>query len=105
MITWRKDFEATGETLWRDSPGGSGAMHRQHICPQCLTRTHTEQSAYPNIVNVRPGTLDQPNSVAPVAQIWTKEAHRWAIAPNLKGYEENPSEVHSLFAEWQSTHS
>lgn len=42
MLTFRKDFAvSSGESLWRDLPGGSGALHRQHICPECFTRTHT----------------------------------------------------------------
>ncbi|SJZ92646.1 Uncharacterized conserved protein [Enhydrobacter aerosaccus] len=105
MITWRKDFERTaGETLSCDSPGGSGAMHRQHICPQCLTRTYTEMSAYPDIINVRPGTLDQPQAVTPIAQAWTSVAQPWAILPNLRSYEENPEDVPDLFKEWQAIH-
>ena len=35
MITWRKDFEVlSGETLTSDNSGGSGAIHRQHVCPK-----------------------------------------------------------------------
>lgn len=57
MLTFRKDFQLlSGETISRELPGGSGALHRQHICPACLTRTHTEMLAYPEIINVRPGT-------------------------------------------------
>jgi hypothetical protein len=40
-------------------------MHRQHVCPNCLTRTHSELLAHPEVINVRPGTLDTPATVAP----------------------------------------
>lgn len=103
MVTQRKHFEQTvGETLWRDCPGGSGDIHRQHLCPQCLTRTHTDMLAYPDIVNVRPGTLDQPEAVVPIAQAWTSAAHAWAISSDIRRFEENPSDVQSLFKEWQA---
>ena len=105
MISMRKDFEkSSGETLWRDSPGGSGAMHRQHVCPQCLTRTHTEMHAYPEVVNVRPGTLDRPAAVTPIAQAWVSLAQPWAVAPAIRCFEENPSDMPGLFEEWQKLH-
>ncbi|MBS0220069.1 MAG: GFA family protein [Proteobacteria bacterium] len=105
MIVWRKDFETTsGETLWCDLPGGSGALHRQHVCPHCLTRTHTEMMAHPDIINVRPGTLDRPQAVMPVAQVWTSAAHPWALAADIRCFEENPIDVPSLVAEWRARH-
>ena len=105
MITWRKDFEVlSGESLTCDTSGGSGAIHRQHVCRQCLTRTHTEIMAHPNVINVRPGTLDRPRDVAPVAQVWTSVAQPWALAPDIPRFEENPTDVLQLFNEWQQRH-
>jgi len=105
MITWRKDFETlSGETLWRDTAGGSGAMHRQHVCPHCLTRTHTEMLAYPDIINVRPGTLDRPDAVTPIAQAWVSLAQPWAVVPDLRCFEQNPADVPGLIREWQAQH-
>jgi hypothetical protein len=106
MISLRKDFEkVSGETLWCDNPGGSGAMHRQHVCPKCLTRTHTEMMAYPDIINVRPGTLDRPEAVTPIAQCWVSLARPWAIAPDIRRFDENPSDVPGLMSQWQALHS
>ena len=104
MLTFRKDFEVlSGKSLWRDLPGGSGALHRQHICPECFTRTHTEMLAHPDIINVRPGTLDDPTVARPIAQIWTSLAHPWAIAPGVQGFEEDPSGMEELAARWRAT--
>jgi hypothetical protein len=103
MLTWRRDFAVTsGETLWRDLPGGSGALHRQHICPDCFTRTHTEMLAHHYVINVRPGTLDDPAIAAPIAQLWTSLAHRWAIAPDVRCYEEDPTDIEGLVAAWRA---
>lgn len=103
MLTFRKDFEVmSGATLSRDLPGGSGALHRQHICPECFTRTHTEMLAYPDIINVRPGTLDDPSIAKPVAQAWTKLAHPWAIAPDVRAFPENPEDVEGLVEVWRA---
>jgi len=102
MLTFRHTFEVTaGETLSADLPGGSGALHRQHICPHCFTRTHTEMLAHPDIINVRPGTLDDPTIAHPIAQIWTSLAHPWAIAPDVRCYEEDPTDVEALVAAWR----
>lgn len=80
-------------------------MHRQHVCPSCLTRTHTELLAHPEVINVRPGTLDTPAVVAPIAQIWTSLALPWALLPNIPNYEENPPDVPALMGLWRETHS
>ena len=106
MLTFRKDFAVVaGETLWRDLPGGSGALHRQHICTECLARTHTEMLAHPDIINVRPGTLDDPTAVTPIAQIWTSLARPWAIAPDVRCYEENPGDIEALVEAWRAKHA
>ncbi len=103
MLTFRKDFQLlSGETISRELPGGSGALHRQHICPACLTRTHTEMLAYPEIINVRPGTLDDPSVARPIAQCWTRLAQPWAIAPDIRSFDENPEDVDGLAAAWRS---
>ena len=105
MITWRKDFEVLfGETLTSDNKGGSGAVHRQHVCPKCFTRTNTEMMAHPDVINVRPGTLDRPRDVSTVAQVWASAAQPWALAPDIQRFEENPTDVLKLFNEWQEQH-
>jgi len=102
MLTFRRDFRVVaGETIMRDLPGGSGALHRQHICAECLTRTHTEMLAHLDIINVRPGTLDDPRIATPIAQLWTSLAHPWAIAPEIQAFEENPEDVEGLAAAWR----
>jgi hypothetical protein len=105
MLTWRRDFELmSGVTIWRDLAGGSGEKHRQHVCPECLTRTHTEMLAYPEVMNVRPGTLDHPEAVSPIAQAWTSLAQSWALLPDVRCFEENPLDVEGLVGEWRALH-
>ena len=73
MLTFCKDFQVTsGESLSRDLPGGSGALHRQHICRECFTRTHREMLAHP-----------------------------WALAPGVRCFEEDPVDIEGLVAEWR----
>jgi hypothetical protein len=103
MLTYRKDFAVvSGETLTAELPGGSGNLHRQHVCTGCFTRTHTEMLAHPDIINVRPGTLDDPSIAQPIAQCWTSLAHPWAIAPDVREFEGDPEDVAGLAAAWQA---
>ena len=103
MLTLRPDFRLlSGETLSRDLPGGHGALHRQHICPECFTRTHTEMLAHSDIINVRPGTLDDPGAVRPIAQIWTSLAQPWAVAPDIPSFDGNPDDVTALAVLWRT---
>jgi len=104
MLTLRGDFRiVAGETVARELPGGSGALHRQRFCPDCLVRTHTEMLAYPDIINVRVGTLDDPAALPPpAAQIWTSLAQPFAVAPDVLAFDENPPEVESLAAAWRA---
>ena len=106
MLTMKADFETNGgRTITADTRGGSGAMHRQRACPECLTRTHTEMLAYPEVLNVRPGTLDAPDAVAPIAQCWTSAALPWALLPNLESFDGNPPDVPGLIAKWRAAHA
>ncbi len=57
--------------------------------------------AYPDIINVRPGTLDNPAIAKPIAQAWTRLAHPWAIAPDVRGFEENPTDIEALVKAWR----
>ncbi|MEW5685806.1 MAG: GFA family protein [Pseudomonadota bacterium] len=103
MLVLRPDFRVvSGETTSRELPGGSGALHRQHFCPDCLTRTHTEMLAHPDIINVRVGALDQPGVVQPIAQIWTSLAQPWAVVPGIQAFDENPGDIEPLADAWRS---
>jgi hypothetical protein len=61
--------------------------------------------AYLEVINVRPGTLDTPEIVMPVAQTWTSLALPWALLPNVQCFEENPPDIPTLIGEWRAAHS
>lgn len=103
MLVLRKDFAVlSGETLTCELPGGSGALHRQHVCANCFTRTHTEMLAHPDVINVRPGTLDDASVAKPIAQIWTSLAQPWAIAPGVREFPENSEDMEGLARAWKA---
>ena len=78
---------ADGFALAHGAPRGinkvadSGGTATRYVCPSCATWTHTVTSGSPEVVVVRPSTLDDRNWVRPVAQIFTRSAHGWALLP------------------------
>ena len=57
----------------------SGGFSTRFVCPACATWTHTETSNAPDVTVVRPSSLDDRALVPPVAQIFTRSAHPWAL--------------------------
>ncbi len=64
-------------TGW-ESVAASGNTVRRSFCGQCGTPVLSESSGWPDVVTVRAGTLDDPNAVAPMHNIWTDSAPSWA---------------------------
>lgn len=58
-----------------------GNISTRQLCPVCASWTHTELAASPDIMVVRPSSLDEPSWFRPVAQLYTRSAHRWAVMP------------------------
>ena len=85
-----------GATITRDLPGGSGALLTQHFCEHCLTRTHTAPHVFPNVIYVRPGTLDDRSWLKPAAQLWTRSAQRWACVEGVLSFETSASDPRQL---------
>ena len=71
--------------------GGSGQPVRRRFCPQCGCHLFAEAAAYPGVVVVRIGTLDEPSSIKPAANIWSSSAPAWAcLDASLERIERQP---------------
>lgn len=72
------------------------------FCPECGTRLFHRQEARSDIVSIKPGTLDDPSSLTPVAHIWLDSALVWT---ELRGkclqYPGNPDDFAPLFERWE----
>jgi hypothetical protein len=69
----------------------SGNTMRRRFCPQCGTHLFSHSSGRPQFVVVRVGTLDDPSSVRPSANIWTCSAPAWAcLDARLDAYDRQP---------------
>lgn len=64
---------------------------RRRFCPRCGSHLFAESSGRPGFTVVRVGTLDDPSSIRPTANIWSASAPAWAcLDPALERVERQP---------------
>jgi len=69
----------------------SGNQIHRRFCPTCGTQMFANSSARPQFTVLRIGTLDDPSSVRPTANIWTRSAPAWAhMDPALDRVDQQP---------------
>ena len=84
-------FEIDGQPSEYLRAGGSGKPVRRRFCPTCGCHLFADTPAYPGVVVVRIGTLDDPSSIKPAANIWASSAPAWAcLDPLLHRVEKQP---------------
>ena len=59
----------------------SGNTSTQRMCGVCHARIYNSNSARPNVVVVRAGTLDRSDELRVVAHIWVKRKQHWLTLP------------------------
>lgn len=72
------DVAITGEVKRFTSQADSGNTMLRGFCPHCGTPVTSASSARPELVILRAGTLDHPESITPSMHIWTDSAPAWA---------------------------
>ncbi|MCE9658507.1 MAG: GFA family protein [Burkholderiales bacterium] len=60
----------------------SGSTSTQRMCGVCHARIYNTNSARPNVVVVRAGTLDRSNELRVVAHLWVKRKQPWLTLPD-----------------------
>jgi hypothetical protein len=71
-------LDLSGAVTWHESNADSGNRMSRGFCAACGTPLFSTAQARPQVIFVRAGSLDDPNLMAPVANIWTAEAPQWA---------------------------
>ena len=61
------------------SVADSGNVMHRKFGPECGTPMFSQAEVRPHVIIVRAGTLDDPEQVRPVANIWTESAPGWAF--------------------------
>lgn len=91
------NLEVDGETAsWR-RPTDSGSHTNCHFCPQCGSRLYHAGENRPGMVTIKGGSLDEAQSLDPVAHIWVRSRQEWVVLPeDVPQWETQPETT----AEW-----
>ena len=83
-------IEITGNLSEYTSTADSGHQVRRRFCPQCGCHLFADSTGRAQLTVVRVGTLHDPSSIKPVANIWSSSAPAWAcLDPNLERIEKH----------------
>ena len=97
MATWfgvpADDFTLTsGQAKSFRYTADSGMTLDRNFCPECGSRLFTSNlGAFPGMVFVMLGSLDDPDFVAPKLEIFTKRRHKWIKHPDVPQFTDMPS--------------
>jgi hypothetical protein len=75
----RDDVTITGETKTFPVKADSGNTNTRHFCPTCGSRLFGENSAFPGMINVNVGTIDDNGWFAPQRVLYSKRRPVWDI--------------------------
>ena len=90
-----------GELVHFDKPADSGRTVRMLGCARCGTKLWNEPLASPQMLVVKPGTLDDPSWAVPIGNIWTESALPWvAIDPAQVNFPGQPPDRQPLYDAW-----
>jgi hypothetical protein len=84
-------LQVTGATGQHQKTADSGNTVTRRFCPACGTQLFSDSTGRPGITVVRLGTLDDPSSITPTANIWSASAPAWAcLDESLERFEKAP---------------
>lgn len=84
-------IEISGTLGEYTSAAASGNQVRRRFCPDCGCHVLADSTGRMGLTVVRVGTLDDPSSVKPIANIWSASAPGWAcLDPGLDRIEHQP---------------
>lgn len=88
------DIEIEGELAVYKRPTGSGSFSRCNFCPKCGTRIYHHSERSPGTITLKAGTLDDTQSLNPVAHIWTSRKQPWVILDEtLPSFDTQPDDL------------
>jgi hypothetical protein len=68
-----------GKAVYEDRTGASGKPFHRTFCARCGSPIAGHGDAYPGIVFLKGGTLDDPSVVTPSVHIWCVEKQPWVV--------------------------
>lgn len=104
MVVRKADLRVTKGTpdSYRKT-ADSGRVALMHGCAVCGTRLWNEPLASPDVLIVKPGTLDESGWAVPAGNIWVSRKLAWvAIDPAMPSFAGQPASRDPLYAAWDS---
>ena len=89
VIVPKEAFKLTqGSPRFHESPSERGGKTHRGFCPDCGSPIMVKTDAAPQIVAIRPASLDDPSWFNPQMDTWTVDAHPWdQMSPALVKFE------------------
>ncbi len=102
MVVRKADLRVTrGTPHTYSKTADSGRVALMHGCGDCGTRLWNEPLASPDLLIVKPGTLDDSSWAVPAGNIWVDRRLPWiAIDESLPGFPGQPQSRDALYAAW-----
>ena len=82
LIVKTESFSISGETKVFRRIAESGNPIDCYFCPTCGVRVYHDPKKLSGTYNVKPGTLDERDWLAPAVQVWTKSKQPWVTLPS-----------------------
>jgi hypothetical protein len=83
MIVRREQLEVRiGAPRVYDFVETNGRHRRGAFCERCAVRLWGESMQQPDVVYMRPGSLDDTSGLEPIAHMWTRSAQPWIVIPD-----------------------
>lgn len=84
--------EITGEIKYYESTGITGKSGSRGFCPNCGSQLIGKPAAFPGMLGIRAGTLDDLSQYTPQMDIFTSRSPDWdCMNPDLPKFAEMPS--------------
>ena len=81
----------TGEVKYHESTGSSGTKAKRGFCPNCGSQLFGKPEAFPGMLAIRAGSLDDPSQYKPQVDIFTSRAPvRDCMDPSRAKFAEMP---------------
>lgn len=82
MVVGKDSFTIKGEVASYIRTSHSGQKNTSYFCPKCGNPIYGELEQFPDIIAVRPGTLDDTKWFTLERHIWTNSAQSWFQFPD-----------------------
>jgi len=107
MALWIRDYEkeivkGRLKSWIRNMPDGRKMLCE--FCAECGSRIFHQMLEQPQVISIKPGTLNNSKTLRPVAHIWVNNAQPWVLfEEGCLLYPEDPPDFEDMFLAWSKS--